>query len=155
AAVVPAMSRPAVALAATLLLLAAAPAPPAAAAETIVVTVFDDPAQDASCAIGGACSLRETVLRANAAPGVAWVIQLAAGTYQLTLGAPGNADAASGDLDITADVTMQGAGAAQTVIDVVVADRAFDARDVPLTLAGLTISGGGLVDQGGAMRATG
>ena len=52
-------------------------------------------------------------------------------------------------------LTVIGAGAQATVIDVVVADRAFDSHAVPLTLADLAVTGGGTVDEGGAVRATG
>lgn len=137
------------------LALVGGPAAPAAAEGPILVTVFDDPAPDGSCAGGGDCSLREAMLLANNTPGTGSVVQLAAGTYQLTLGPGGNDDTASGDLDAFQQITVQGAGPDQTVIDVVVADRAFDAHGVPLVLVDLAVSGGGQVDQGGAVRAAG
>ncbi len=140
-------------LAAALLGLAVT-APPVAAQVEVVVDVHDDPAPDGSCVGGSGCSLREAILESNASPG-GFTLRLGAGTYRLTLGAPGNDSAGSGDLDVLQPLTVIGAGAQATVIDVVVADRAFDSHAVPLTLADLAVTGGGTVDEGGAVRATG
>ena len=97
---------------------------PARADTPITVSTTDDVLSD-----DGLCSLREAVRAANldqasgAMPGEcpagngADTIILPAGTYTLTL--PGaNEDAAlTGDLDITSTVTINGAGAASTIID--------------------------------------
>ena len=146
--------RPAAAALAAALLALPVAVSPAAAQPELVVNVLDDPAPDGSCVGGSGCSLREAILESNASPG-GFTLRLGAGTYRLTLGAAGNDSAGSGDLDVLQPLTVIGAGAQATVIDVVVADRAFDSHAVPLTLADLAVTGGGTVDEGGAVRATG
>lgn len=160
------MSRAALRLAAVMiavLVLGAltAPRPATAQGGEILVTVFDDPPPDGSCAAGGDCSLREAVLLTNASGNRGEVIRLVAGadggagTYVLTRGAPGNQDAASGDLDVLPALTVFGPTTGLAIIDVVVADRAFDSYGEYLGLHDVTITGGGTVDQGGAIRAGG
>ena len=105
-----------------------------AAAATYVVNRTDDiaPRGTASTCITAAstdCTLREAVIKSNANPGS--VIQFAASTngvpITLTLGNPGgNASfpaivndenaAATGDLDVTESLTIQGNGEASTII---------------------------------------
>ena len=102
---------------------------PAASATTITV---DSTADDT--ATNGNCTLREAVIAANTDAGVddcpagsgADVIVVPAGAYGLTLAGTGEDAAASGDLDVTADVEIQGAGAATTAIDANHIDRVFD-----------------------------
>src|SRR5207248_424021 len=65
---------------------------------------------------GGPGSLRDAILGANATPG-ADVITLPAGTYTLTIAGADEDAGATGDLDITDDLTINGAGAATTIID--------------------------------------
>jgi CSLREA domain-containing protein/uncharacterized repeat protein (TIGR01451 family) len=98
-------------------LAAAAPARPAS------ITV-DSPADESSTSTAnGTCTLREAVIAANldaqvdgcAAGSGADVIVLPAGTYALTLAGADENDAQTGDLDL-GFVTLQGAGAATTVI---------------------------------------
>ncbi len=132
-----------------------APAAPAPAQTVINVTVLDDPVPDASCSSGGDCSLREAIAYANALGGTGSTVRLRAGAYSLTRGAPGDADVLSGDLDVFTVLTLEGEGAATTTIDLVVADRLLDIGGVPVTVRDLTISGGGQVDEGGAIRAGG
>ncbi|MBZ0253173.1 MAG: CSLREA domain-containing protein, partial [Candidatus Methylomirabilis sp.] len=78
-----------------------------AEAATFVVTKTADTA-DGAC--DGDCSLREAVIAANAAPG-ADVIQIPAGDYSLTIvnvfDEPEDASA-TGDLDVTDDLTLEG-----------------------------------------------
>lgn len=91
------------------------PTLPARAFTIYTVTRFDDPDPD-SC-LPEDCSLREAVRAANASPGHD-LVALGTGTYTLTLAAMnGDSNAANGDLDITDDVTIQGTGAANSVID--------------------------------------
>ena len=52
---------------------------------------------------------------ANALPGPD-VINLPAGTYTLTIGGTGEDAAATGDLDITSELTISGAGAGTTIV---------------------------------------
>ncbi|NNL68490.1 MAG: hypothetical protein HKO70_00835, partial [Acidimicrobiia bacterium] len=61
------------------------------------------------------CTLRAAIQEANALAGPD-TISLPAGTYTLALGSSGEESAAQGDLDITSDVTINGAGAATTII---------------------------------------
>jgi CSLREA domain-containing protein len=87
----------------------------ARAAPTIIVTTFaDNPSAD--CTGSNGCSLRRAVIMANGDTGD--VIQLGAGTYDLSIQADseGNDDGTTGDLEIQSDMTIQGAGATQTLI---------------------------------------
>lgn len=95
-------------------------APPAAAA-TISVTQGDD------ADTGPGCTLRQAIRAANADAGTTGcahpgvdgpdIIELPPGTYSLTRQAADDDDAANGDLDITEDLTIVGAGADVTTID--------------------------------------
>lgn len=64
------------------------------------------------------CSLREAIDAANGMPGLD-IIQIPAGTYRLDIADPASGDDANamGDLDITDDVEIIGAGADMTFID--------------------------------------
>jgi CSLREA domain-containing protein len=125
--------------------------PRLASAATITPDTFADVASP-DCAVALHCSLRAAVIAANAAPGS--VIQLGVGTYTLnTVAAGPTDDGTSGDLDIQADMTIQGAGAGQTIIntapDVTGApwnDRVLEAHnsDTPptVTIQDLKVTGG-------------
>ncbi len=81
---------------------------------------------DGNCADAfGNCTLRAAVMEANALAGT-HTINLPAGTYTLTIAGRGENAAATGDLDITGDLTIAGAGAALTFIDGGAIDRVFD-----------------------------
>ncbi len=113
------------------------------------------------------CSLREAVIAANVAPDPD-TIQLAAGTYTLTI--EGDTEDASefGDLDVLNDLTIAGAGPEATIIDGAWATNPDRILHVPgtgtdLVLAGLTIQdgnvtpddgGGVMVDSGNSLTAT-
>lgn len=92
---------------------------------------------------GGACTLRAAIQEANALAG-ADSIDLPAGTYQLTLTGANEGATATGDLDVTREVTITGAGAASTIIDGMSADRVFDssASSGRFALSGVTIRNG-------------
>jgi CSLREA domain-containing protein len=77
---------------------AGATAPP----ESFLVTKTADTA-DGSC--DSDCSLREAVIAANAAPGHQ-TIHVGGGVYALTMPGTGEDSSASGDLDITSDVSI-------------------------------------------------
>src|SRR3954454_12628224 len=87
---------------------------PAAHATTISVSTESD--------APGACSLRDAVTAANtdspagscAAGSGADTIALPAGRYELTQPGAGEDANASGDLDVTADLTIAGAGTSRT-----------------------------------------
>lgn len=120
--------------------MAAFAAAPASAATTFTVTKTAD-TNDGACAAGN-CSLRDAVVAANATAG-ADTISVPAGHYTLT-GAAGENAAASGDLDITEALTVNGAGASATSIDGGGTDRIFDilAPAATATLSGMTLTGG-------------
>lgn len=91
-----------------------------------------------------ATTLRAAIIAANAAAG-SDTIQVPAGTYLLSLTGANEDAAASGDLDITDSVTIQGAAAATTLIDGNLTDRVFHVvggTNTTLTLANLTIQNG-------------
>lgn len=118
------------------------PATPARAFTIYTVTRTDDPAPD-SC-LPTDCSLREAVRAANASPGMDLII-LTALTYTLSLTpTKPDMDATNGDLDITDDLTIQGAGAASTIIDGNQLDAILIIRndDVAVTLNAVTIRNG-------------
>jgi CSLREA domain-containing protein len=101
----------------------------------------------------GTCTLRAAVMEANASAG-ADTIQLAAGTYRLSI--PGTAEnaALTGDLDVTGDLTIRGAGAARTIIDGGAVDRIFEvAAPARLSLSKLTLRNGNATggERGGAI----
>lgn len=124
------------------------PARPAAAAE-FVVTLPGDPAPGPACLAGGDCSLREAVLAANATAGPD-LVRLPAGTFALSRVGAGEDAAATGDLDVTDDLILAGAGSADTIVDGgALGDRILDVRGTSVRLEGLTITGGGRLAGGG------
>ncbi|MFL5823821.1 MAG: choice-of-anchor Q domain-containing protein [Solirubrobacteraceae bacterium] len=123
--------------------------PPAGAATLRVTTKTDG--------LGRGCSLREAITAADS-PGTgtpcgragprANTIVLRAGRYRLSIGPRGADDISTGDLDVTARgrLTIVGAGRGETVIDARgLGDRVLAiAGSGPVTLRGLTITGGHL-----------
>ena len=104
----------------------------------------------------GNCTLRAAIQEANVLAGTD-TITLPAGVYQLSLTGAGEDVAATGDLDITADLTISGAGAMLTTIDGGLSDRVFDIGPnlVPLSVVfnSLTIRNGvANGGPGGAIR---
>jgi hypothetical protein len=100
-------------------------------------------------------------METNTLPG-ADAITLPAGTYELTIPPPpgmpdlGPYHAAEGDLDIRSDLSINGAGRANTVVDGGGLDRVFFVKpsdptlgDVKATITGLTISNGNARGNGG------
>jgi len=143
-------ARPAWYLVAGLAVLAAmvaAPAKPASAA-TYTVTKTEDTA-DGAC--DADCSLREAIIAANGIPG-ADTITLPADTYTLTIPGIGESAAATGDLDITDDLTINGAGAASTVIDGGAIDRVFtidpNGSGIAAEISGVTVQNGNTATNG-------
>ncbi|MEM7531376.1 MAG: SdrD B-like domain-containing protein [Chloroflexota bacterium] len=112
-----------------------------------VDTTIDDAALTACTAADADCSLRGAIIAANADTD-ADTINLPAGLYVLTV--MGSDDAtAVGDLDITRDLTITGAGPAQTIISGQSflgsnADRVFHFRNstTDVHINGLTVVGG-------------
>jgi CSLREA domain-containing protein len=136
---------PWLALAPLLMLGRSAQAVPAA---TFTVNSFAD-APDAAPGNGvcetapgnGVCTLRAAIREARADPNPHTII-LPAGTYFLTRA--GHDDTGTnGDLDVSGNVTLLGAGPASTIIDAAaINDRVFDILDGVVTIAGVTIRNG-------------
>ena len=77
----------------------------------------DDTASATACtAAPDDCSLRGAIIAANANPGPD-VLNLPAGTYTLSIAGIAENAAATGDLDTTDDLTIEGAAADTTIID--------------------------------------
>ncbi|MCA9772658.1 MAG: CSLREA domain-containing protein, partial [Myxococcales bacterium] len=132
------------------LLTVAALAPGGVEATTIAVTT---PADELNA--DGDCALREAIEAANtdapvdacAAGNGLDTISIPAGTYLLAIpGADEDANA-TGDLDVTASVTITGAGEAMTILDGAGLDRVLDvdpaqAGTLDVAISGLTVPGG-------------
>ncbi len=105
----------------------------------------------------GAITLRAAIMESNARAGDQ-VITLPAGTYVLNVAGMNEAVAASGDLDVTDDLTINGVGASSTFIDANQIDRVFDLVGAHrLTITGVTIRNGritGITELGGGIRNT-
>ena len=65
---------------------------------------------------------------------------LPAGTYTLTRAGTNEDAAATGDLDITQNLTITGAGAATTIIDGNQLDRVFQNHGATVTISGVPAS---------------
>jgi hypothetical protein len=140
--------RTGVALAASVALAAAANAH----AATFTVTRLDDSAPG-TC--DSDCSLREAVRAVDAGAG-GDTIALPAGRFRLTIAGAAEDAAAAGDLDLTKSVTIQGAGARQTLIDGSGIDRVFDvASGVTALIADVTVTGGLVDGDGGGIASAG
>jgi hypothetical protein len=105
--------------------------------------------------------LRAAIQETNRLAGADTII-LPAGTYILTIPGTGEDRAATGDLDISDDLTIEGAGAANTVIDGARLDRVFDigggtTTPIDVRISGVTVRNGQTSDdffdgEGGAIR---
>jgi len=131
-------------------------APARAATFTVNVTddgVDADPTDGLCDAGGGRCTLRAAVQQANVTVDADTII-LPVGLYRLTLRGEDDV-AASGDLDIASDVTIEGAGPISTIIDGRKAkDRIFEILG-NATIRGVTLRGGRVnrkTTGGGAIR---
>jgi hypothetical protein len=101
-----------------------------------VTTTADGPA--------GSGSLRSAIICANVTPG-ADTITLPAGTYTLAIPGTGEDAAATGDLDITDSLTIDGAGETTTIVDANSLDHVFHIAgtgSVSVEMVGLTLRGG-------------
>lgn len=97
------------------------------------------------------CSQREAIMGANNTPGRD-VIKLPAGVYTLTQTGPGEDAGGTGDIDITDDLTIIGAGAANTIIDGGKLDRVFHVhKGVKAEFNGITIRNGLAASGGGIL----
>jgi CSLREA domain-containing protein len=102
---------------------------------------IDATAGDGNCAdAGGACSLRAAISEANALAGDD-IINIPAGTYTQTLVGSDNTNAA-GDWDVTSNITINGAGAATTILQANVAPNVSVERVIHFVTGGTsTVSG--------------
>jgi hypothetical protein len=145
----------------------AQPAPAAAAANAVIqvnniADVIDANPGNGKCETGAGnnvCTLRAAVMEANARPGHDTIL-VPAGTYTLTLVAANENAALNGDLDLTGDVTIIGAGPTATIIEVnraVTKGRGFEVHpNVTASLSGLTIRNGqnesAIINSGGIVN---
>jgi CSLREA domain-containing protein len=102
----------------------------------------------AAAGAGGGCTLRAAVQEADAASGATTIV-VPAGRYVLAIapapeaGSASDVDPANGDLDLTADIAVRGAGVGRTIIDGGGIDRVFETgSDVTAQLRDLTVTGG-------------
>jgi hypothetical protein len=124
----------------------------------------------------GKCTLREAIVNANtdsdstggdcAAGNGADVINLPSGTYTLSIAGTSEDAAATGDLDIADDLTINGAGQATTIIDGNCLDRVFHiSGSIVVNLSGVTVQhgdlfgfqftgGGGILNHNGTLTIT-
>ncbi|MCP4340448.1 MAG: DUF4347 domain-containing protein [Desulfobulbaceae bacterium] len=118
---------------------------------TFLVTTTDDVVDGTDSYL----SLREAIIAANIAPGTDEIL-LGTGTYRLTIGGVGEDGAATGDLDITSELTITGLGVGDTIIDGGGLDRVFDISATGnATISDLAIENGGNVTQGGGIQIIG
>jgi CSLREA domain-containing protein len=135
------MTRRTVAVLALLVLALAVGPVPSARAATFTVTKTTDSA-DGAC--NADCSLREAVIAANAAAGPDEIV-LPPGRYVLSIPGTDEDASANGDLDITGDTTVIGAGAQTTIIDAngtVTNSRVLHIVGGTVSITGVTITGG-------------
>ena len=131
-------------------------------ATLIVTSTLDavdlDPG-DGVCEIssGGPCTLRAAIQEANALTnsGGPDQINLAAGTYTLSIEGTDEQLGATGDLDIRDDLILLGAGAADTIINAAGVDRVFDIGRGNVTISGVTIRGGVILDSDDVVEGSG
>jgi Ca2+-binding RTX toxin-like protein len=110
--------------------------------DSVLDTVDANPGDGVAADAAGRVTLRAAVQEANALPGVDSIL-LPAGTFFLTRLGRGEQAAATGDLDITDDLTITGAGANLTDLDGFAQDRLFDVfAGVTVTISGVKIHGG-------------
>ncbi|MGH7264429.1 MAG: CSLREA domain-containing protein, partial [Candidatus Rokuibacteriota bacterium] len=133
-------------------------------AATIQVTTEADVLDGAD----GLCSLREAIVNANdnaatfgscaageTAPAVD-TIELPAGTYVLAIAGADEDAAATGDLDVLDHLVIQGAGAADTILDGNQLDRVLEVHPgANLDVARVTIRNGRVDGFGGGMQIRG
>ena len=125
----------------------------AQAGTPLTPTRFDDPAPD-GCQPAD-CSLREAIIASNSSPG-ADVITLSPGTYTLNIPGENESSGATGDLNVNSATTINGAGAATTVIDGGGLDHVFLVDTTgSLNISSVTVRGGNTIYTGGGFQNVG
>ena len=104
---------------------------------------------DGICAtVGGDCTLRAAIEETNALAGADDIV-LPAGIYTLTIPGPLEDAGHTGDLDISGDLTINGAGQSITIIDGGGIDRVLDIRSSAIAeIADVTVRNGSPPDFG-------
>ncbi len=140
----------------------------AAAADSATIPV-NSTSDDFDQPDNGNCTLREAILAANTntavdgcpsgAPGPGTVDQIVvpAGIHQLTIGPRGDDVAERGDLDLTDDIEIVGAGANTTQVDATELDRIFHIHSgITASISGLALRNGNAgSDNGGGINNNG
>ncbi len=102
----------------------------------------------------GHISLRSAIMAADAKGG-SNTIKLPRGPFTLTIVGANEDASATGDLDISSNVTIMGAGAGKTIIDGNNLDRVIEVLGGAVNISGVTIqhgladTGGGILNSGG------
>lgn len=135
------------------------------AAKVFTINTFSDladkNASDGNCVTPyGTCTLRAAIQQYNAlpcdpdgTPKCPHTIAIPAGTFSLTLKGGGENNSATGDLDITNDLLIKGAGSRVTVIDITkLGEQAFHIRNgAKVQLQDLELKGGNSAYEAGAI----
>ncbi|MBI4671362.1 MAG: CSLREA domain-containing protein [Chloroflexi bacterium] len=95
------------------------------------------------------CTLRAAIMENNALGGN--TIVAPAGKYILSIAGQNEDNDASGDLDITANLVLKGAGAAKTTIDANSLDRVLHLVSGKTKISGITITNGVAPTSGGGV----
>lgn len=106
---------------------------------------------DGRCAAdAGRCTLRAAIMEANATPGLDHV-SVPGGVYKLGIEGTGEDAAATGDLDVTDDLRLIGAGTGETYLQGAGIDRVLDVhREARVVVHGLRIRRGTVWNDDGA-----
>ena len=127
----------------------ASPALPSYGGAPFVVTKTADTA-DGVCDVD--CSLREAIIAANALAGADTITLPASGVpYTLTIAGANEDAAATGDLDITADLAINGAGPLDSGISGSNLDRVFHVQ-AQVDISGVSVFNGVTTGNGGGIR---
>ncbi len=114
---------------------------------------------------GALCTLRAAIQESNARAGADTII-LPAGVYTLSIPGGNENGAATGDLDITQDLTISGAGSTDTIVDGGKIDRVFEMPSfqvITVAISDVTIrnglgtdakGGGGINNRSGMLAVT-
>ncbi len=103
---------------------------------------------------GDQCTLRAAVIQSNARAGVQTIVIPSTPAPGITLTIPGAGGDTQGDLDITAEVIITGAGPTASIVtnNTNPKDRVMDITGGAVSISGLAIRNGGNVTEGGGIR---